>query len=422
MAAVTLVDVAPYAESSSLQSPVRFDVIPLPDPANDDASSRDYILVARDDRRCPTTTSSSSSAGGGASGARRPPSSTFDIHEVQTVRPNSGRHASYLVGSRVVSDPDLHVSTRVDPLFFALAHLHRPGGGTAAAAAAVGGESAPPSRWMPWDQALADLPPVVLRALDADRGSCVGGVGGAGQLGHILEVSDMCGDDMILCRFAEDRALRWLVAKFERARGAMRRRLHERRRGAAEMRREMGGLRGGSGAFISSFTVAEEEGPKDVADGGERKGSVNEGEISDSVLSEEDELSINVGALQLICEYIPTAWKSKLSKEVGLTDAEWMGKKSRKSSASTPDEGHNASGEKRPRSSWEGSIGQEDADALLQYTQGNCAKSAFVITPGEKKEVRNAQSVGLKKLAKVNTKGMKSLSSFFGASNKKVKK
>jgi hypothetical protein len=410
MAAVTLVEFAPCAESSSLQSPVRFDVIPLPDPANDDASSRDYILVSRDDRRCPTTTSS------------RPPSSTFDIHEVQTVRPNSGRHASYLVGSRIISDPALHVSTRVDPLFFALAHLHRAGGG--GGAAAVGGEEAapPPSRWMPWDQALADVPPVVLRALDADRGSCVGGVGGAGQLGHLLEVSDMCGDDMILCRFAEDRALRWLVVKFERARGAMRWRLHERRRWAVEMRRETGGLRGGSGAFSSSFTVAEEEGPGDVAEGGERKGSVNEEEATDFVLSEEDELSINVGALQLICEYIPTAWKSKLSIKVGLTDAEWMGKKSRKSPASTPDEEHNASGEKRPRSSWEGSIGQEDSDALLQYTQGNCAKSASVITPGEKKEVQNAQSVGLKKLAKVNTKGMKSMSSFFGASAKKAKK
>jgi hypothetical protein len=30
--------------------------------------------------------------------------------------------------------------------------------------------------------------------------------------------------------------------------------------------------------------------------------------------------------------------------------------------------------------------------------------------------------VGLKKLAKVNTKGMKSMSSFFGASGKKAKK
>ena len=58
--------------------------------------------------------------GGGTSGARRPPSSTFDVHEVQTVRPNAGRHASYLVGSRVVSDPALHLSTRVDPLFFGL--------------------------------------------------------------------------------------------------------------------------------------------------------------------------------------------------------------------------------------------------------------------------------------------------------------
>ncbi|KAL3769340.1 hypothetical protein ACHAW5_002925 [Stephanodiscus triporus] len=412
MAAVTLVDVAPIAESSSLRSAIRFDVIPLPDPANDDESSRDYILVSRDDRGRPSSSSSSSSAGDGTNGSRRRTASTSDIHEVQTVRPNSGRHASYFVGSRVVSDPALHVSTRIDPLFFALAHFHRVGTATG------GGEGRPSSRWLPWDQALAGVPPVVLRALDADLSS---GVDGAGQLGHLLEVSDMCGDDLILCRFGEDRALRWLVAKFERARGAMRLRLHEMRRGVAERRREVGGMRDGSGAFSSSFTVAEEEGPRVVADAGERKGSVDEGEVTDSFLSQQDELSINVGALQLVCEYIPTEWKSKLSKEVGLTDAEWMGKKSCKSSASTADGEHNTSGDKRPRSSWEGNIGQEDADALLHYTQG-CAKSASVITPGEKKEVQNAQSVGLKKLAKVNTKGMKSLSSFFGAGAKKVKK
>jgi hypothetical protein len=81
-------------------------------------------------------------------------------------------------------------------------------------------------------------------------------------------------------------------------------------------------------------------------------------------------------------------------------------------------------GEKRSRSAWEGSIGQEDADALLQYTQGIGAGKVASVTPGEmkKKELYNAQSVGLKKLAKVNTKGMKSLSSFFGTGAKKVKK
>mmetsp|Transcript_18941 Transcript_18941/g.33317 ORF Transcript_18941/g.33317 Transcript_18941/m.33317 type:complete len:102 (+) Transcript_18941:148-453(+) len=100
-----------------------------------------------------------------------------------------------------------------------------------------------------------------------------------------------------------------------------------------------------------------------------------------------------------------------------MTDADWMGKKKSKSCATTDgEETTTTKGEKRSRSSWEGNIGQEDADALLQYTVGGSGK---VITPGEKKEVLNAQSVGLKRLAKVNTKGMKSMSSFFGASKKK---
>jgi hypothetical protein len=38
-----------------------------------------------------------------------------------------------------------------------------------------------------------------------------------------------------------------------------------------------------------------------------------------------------------------------------------------------------------------------------------------------KKGVKNAQSSGLKRLAKVNKKGMKSLSSFFGAKKKQKK-
>jgi hypothetical protein len=108
-----------------------------------------------------------------------------------------------------------------------------------------------------------------------------------------------------------------------------------------------------------------------------------------------------------------------------------MGKKYKKSNTSSitnegeeeKEEEEECIGEKRSRSAWEGSIGQEDADALLQYTQGIGAGKAASVTPGEmkKKELYNAQSVGLKKLAKVNTKGMKSLSSFFGGT-KKVKK
>ena len=79
--------------------------------------------------------------------------------------------------------------------------------------------------------------------------------------------------------------------------------------------------------------------------------------------------------------------------------------------------------------------GHSAADRMLQITRGvdGCGgaagSTANVLMDDEereklkkKEEKLNAKSHGLKKLAKVNTKGMKSLSSFFGGGPKKKKK
>eukprot|EP01083_Nonionella_stella_P123221 371231_1 len=120
-------------------------------------------------------------------------------------------------------------------------------------------------------------------------------------------------------------------------------------------------MSGGSGAFSSSFNIAAEEEPKEE----EKKEDVG----GEDTLSKDEEKSLLLGALQLICEYIPTVWKNKLSKEVGMAEGDWMGKKKTNSTADTNDE-ETSAGNKRSRASWEGNIGQEDADALYQYTQG----------------------------------------------------
>ena len=415
MAAITLVDIAP----SSAQSPrsLQFNILSLPDPGNNDdtdssssMSMREYMLVSCTHPPHRSSTTPAAKEANKSNQQQQP----YDIYEIQTILPHSGKYASYFVGSRIISNPALHITTRVDPLFFALAHFQR--------AITTNNESGSKGqlleKWQPWDQALGDLPSPILRALNLDPKLNINGIDQVGQLGHLLDVSDMCGDDLILCKFSEERALKWLVAKFERSVGALRRRFLEKKRRGVEMSIELKSMQGGSGAFSSSFTVVEEE-PKAVSGRIEEKESNGEGEEgTDSALSKEEEQSIRIGALQLICDYIPTEWKGKLSKEVGMTDADWMGKKKSKSCTTTTDgeETTTFKGEKRSRSSWEGNIGQEDADALLQYTVGGSGK---VITPGEKKEVLNAQSVGLKRLAKVNTKGMKSMSSFFGASKKK---
>eukprot|EP00584_Thalassiosira_punctigera_P007157 CAMPEP_0172533504 /NCGR_PEP_ID=MMETSP1067-20121228/6184_1 /TAXON_ID=265564 ORGANISM="Thalassiosira punctigera, Strain Tpunct2005C2" /NCGR_SAMPLE_ID=MMETSP1067 /ASSEMBLY_ACC=CAM_ASM_000444 /LENGTH=404 /DNA_ID=CAMNT_0013318155 /DNA_START=68 /DNA_END=1282 /DNA_ORIENTATION=+ len=403
MAVITLVDIALAGVDPSRST--QFNLFSLPDPSNDDASTRDYMLVSSAHPR-----SSAPANETNKNPSRRQP---HDIYEIQTVLPHSGKYASYFVGSRIVSNPALHVTTRVDPLFFALAHLQH------AMTKSSGAEQL--GKWQPWDQALRDMPSPVLSALDLDPTLNITGVDGVGQLGHLLDVSDMCGDDLILCKFSEERALKWLGSKFERAVEALRRRLREKKRSAAERSKELKSLPGGSGAFSSSFTVAEEDPTTAAPENFEKKDSSGEEKAIGSGLSKGEEQSLRVGALQLISDYLPTEWKGKLSKEVGITDEDWMGKKKSKSNADAEDEGTNVSGGKRSRSSWEAKAGQADADALLQYTVGSSSGSneASVITPGGKKEVQNAQSVGLKRLAKVNKKGMKSLTCFFGASKKK---
>ena len=396
MSAVTLIDVA-SAHGQSLRSPIQLNITSFPDPGNDDTSERDYMLVSRNYH------SASSASDSKASEQHQ----SYDICEIQTVLPHTGKYASYFVGSRIISNPALHVTTRVDPLFFALAHFHR---------AIRKGEAEKLEKWQPWDQALGEIPAPILRALDLDPNLNINGINEVGQLGHLIDVSDMCGDDLILCKFSEERALKWLVTKFERAAEAMRGRLHDKKIRFAEKSKELSSMQGGSGAFSSSFIMAEDA--KKVVP---EKEDSNGEESVDPGLTKEEERSIRVGGLQLVCDYIPTEWKGKLSKAVGMSDEDWMCRKKTKSSATTDGATPGISGEKRSRASWEGVIGQEDADALLNMTAGGSGNSASVITPSEKKEVRNAQSVGLKRLAKVNTKGMKSMTSFFGASKKKKK-
>ena len=297
------------------------------------------------------------------------------------------------------------MTTRVDPLYFALAHFQRIMTNNPSAAEQL-------SKWQPYDQALEGIPLPILRALNLDTNLNINGVNEIGQLGHIIEVSDMCGDDLILCKFSDERVLKWLVAKYNKAVVALRKRLLEKKKRDGEKTEELSKMAGGSGAFSSSFNIAEEE-PKEE----EKKKDDDGGE---DTLTKGEEKALQLGALQLICEYIPTVWKNKLSKEVGMAEGDWMGKKKTTSTTADTNDEETSAGNKRSRASWEGNIGQEDADALYQYTQGGGGgNSSSIITPADKKDVKNAQSMGLKRLAKVNKKGMKSLTSFFGAGKKK---
>lgn len=377
MSAVTLIDLSRCRISKKT---LQYNIIQLPEPGSHDP--RNYIVVTQQNL--------------GNNG---------DIYEIQSVRPNSGKYSSYFVGSRIISNPELYVTTRVDPLYFALSHFHH----------IKKKRDDQSDKWQPWDQALTDLPLPILRALDLDPTLNIRGVKEVGQLRHLLDVSDMCGDDLILVKFSEESTLKWLVAKFNQTLVALRTRQIKGKRRDMEKRKE---LIGSGGATSSSFNmVHKDNNVKEQKEKKEEPGEVSKQEDNELVitLSQKEEDFLRAGSLQLVCDYIPFEFRRKLTSALGMTEMDWMEKSN---TSSTNNEEH-ISGEKRPRASWEGQHGQEDADALLQYTMGTIHSADKTSdAASENKGTKNAQSAGLKRLAKVNKKGMKSLSSFFGAKTK----
>jgi hypothetical protein len=359
MSAITLVDTRTSSAQPSPPPRPQFNLITLPHPGSED--EREYATISR----------------------------CSDIYEIQSLSPNGGKYASYFVGSRIISNPDLFVFTRVDPLFFVLHVLLRSSVGDGA-----GGPDGGKKKWQPLDQMLSTVPKAVLRALGINEELNITKVEEAGQLAHLLEVSDIF-DDELVCRFSEERALNWLKSKYERILVVMRARKLEKKRRMAQREK-------GEGAFSDNFVLAEDTYGGQSA----HEAAASEKEIT---LTDGEERAASVSALQLICEYVPSSWRNKLALSVGLTEEDWMGKMKE----STTDQ---QAGEKRPRSEWE-VVGQAEADELAYLTTGKASERGKVISPVDKKQ--STQSAGLKRLAKVNTKGMKSLTSFFGGGKKK---
>ena len=152
------------------------------------------------------------------------------------------------------------------------------------------------------------------------------------------------------------------------------------------------------------------------------------------MLTKEEEDQARAAALQLICEYLSDEWRNKLIEELSMKEEDLIGSRGKKRKAATSDNTDDDSieGKSDSQSQWSG--GDDAVDKMLQITRGidGCGgaagnEDAIALDEEErekakkKEEKLNAKSVGLKKLAKVNTKGMKSLSSFFGAAKKKKK-
>jgi hypothetical protein len=277
------------------------------------------------------------------------------IHKnVYEMQSLSRPYGSFLVGSRIISNGALHIMTRIDPLFFILSNISR--------------TKQQHLQWRPLDQ--LEVPSGITVELS--------------QWKHLCVVKNL-EEDLILYKFSPERALQWLVKKQEAAFAILRLQLLDSKH---SMEKENLG-----GAFSNSFQLADDEKKQEEPATLETTTTTTPGHLSCT-----ERVSLKEESVSVVCEYLSEEWQKKLRNHFGM---QAFAEKTTN---------------KRPRSSWESNPGQDDANQLLAFTMGSAGSSSSKEEDVKKKDP--AKSAGLKRLAKVNTKGMKSLSNFFGAKKK----
>jgi hypothetical protein len=298
-----------------------------------------------------------------------------NIYEMNSVTRSYG---SFFVGSRVISNGALHVATRMDPLYFVLHSLSKD-------------TQQQQHQWQPLDQ--LDIPNSVQEALCRDLN----------QYKHICSIKTL-GDDLILYKYSQEKAIKWLVKKQEQVLIILKQQLlHAKQENKTSTQRL---ISQGGGAFSNTFHLV----PPDNDDDTSHCQNNNNNDKSEVVLSSTELQTAKEQSVQVVCEYLSSEWQTKLLSHLHMSRAtveHTQDADSNKTSASL----------KRSRECWETTTpGQCDADNLLQLTMGTGNHTKEEASAAKKQQAKTA---GLKRLAKVNTKGMKTLSSFFGAPKKK---
>jgi len=266
--------------------------------------------------------------------------------------------------------------TRIDPLYFVLREIQSTKEG---------------HTWQPLDQ--LNISQIVQNAITDSK-----------QWKHVCGVKKL-GDDLVLYKFVPEKALEWLVKKQEAAYSVVCQQVlqskNSQRRATEKLMSE------GGGAYSNTFRLAQDEEEENAAVYGSGTNTISNSTTSSptSDLSPMEHTAAKEASVQIVCEYLSPEWQSKLRTHLHMTLCQ------REETADTTTE----TTSKKRRAAWEANPGQDDADDLLQFTMGTGSTKDDAFT--NKKEPPT--TAGLKRLAKVNTKGMKSLSNFFGAAKKK---
>jgi hypothetical protein len=218
-------------------------------------------------------------------------------------------------------------------------------------------------QWQPFEQVVESLPQEVRKALEEK------------QMGHIcLALSSEQSGDVPFYKFKADRALKWLRKKHDSVFQCLL------QQNQAKIRREKEKLskNGRSGGSVSaSFNMPDTDPMAATPASG------------DVLITDTGTLKIE--ATQIISSYLTEEWSKRFIESIGMKKDVVTASNSVKKAKMT------------------------------HYTTKHVQVEESPKQKKVKKVVEQARTVGNKRLAKVNTKGMKSLSSFFGAPKKKTK-
>mmetsp|Transcript_28453 Transcript_28453/g.34713 ORF Transcript_28453/g.34713 Transcript_28453/m.34713 type:complete len:440 (+) Transcript_28453:97-1416(+) len=359
---------------------------PMPPPVVISLAQNHYILIPR--QEATNTEKTTDSCGASA-----------DIYELQDLS-GSSKYSSYFCDNTVIQNGDLTITSRIDPLFLVLKLLFHENQNTEQT-----------KKWTTLSQVLAELPWPIRMAL---RGQ-------TRQMLHLYEKLDIPGeqdetpsDNDTYVRFSEERALTWLHTKVTRATRVLR---DQRLRTKAAETSTTNEKKSTPDFFLPDDSAPQPTSitPLDTEAAVVTPMKSTNEPSSPSALANDEEAAVKLEGLQLICNYLTDPWINKLLEFVGgTTSCVTFDKLQERKS---PD----VSGKKRSLESMYSGNGDVETDKLRQYSTGSTKGTALDdVKSSTPQKSGKAQSHGLKKLAKVNTKGMKSLSSFFGAKKKKT--
>lgn len=296
--------------------------------------------------------------------------------------------------SFVVGNGNLYTITEVDPLFFLLPPNTDESTRTKNQEKRLNTNQS----WQPIDQ--------ILGTVDSTLRSCVD----PKQLGHLYESLKLSPDETFY-RFSNERTLKWLKNKqsnLQKSLEQQQNKLHQNDQSSQK----------GKGAYAAGFILEAVENSIDPQAVKSNKNNnqqlpKDEQQTEERREHEKQQRYVKIAeeeSVQIICSYLNQEWQRKFLEHVNLTDEILLTAKQRVAKRTSSEMTCEDSSNKIMNGTTTNIDGNLNNNAVGQQS-----------TLGNKIKIKSSsnKSVGLVKLEKVNTKGMKKMSAFFQASSKK---